>query len=78
MNTLSTLQEIIAANLGIPNSSVHPESRSSDFSEWNSVNHLLLIMEIERKFGLTFALGEISELDSVDKIFKRVEARSAR
>ena len=75
MNTLMELQEIIAANLGIPAASVHSGSRTSDLPGWDSLRHLSIVMDIEQKFGFKFAMEEIGGLDSVDKILKAVETR---
>lgn len=77
MDTLKELQQIIAAILGVPAASVHSESGASDFSEWDSVHHLLLMLEIEEKFGFKLALEEIPELDTVGKIMKAVQKRVA-
>ena len=35
---------------------------------WDSLGHLLLMMEIEKEFELRFDVNEMSELDSFDKI----------
>ena len=75
MTAINEIPEIIAANLGVPAVHVHPESRASDFSQWDSLRHLLLVMEIEEKFGCKFSLEEIAGLDSVDKIMLAVQKR---
>jgi acyl carrier protein len=77
VDNLTDLQQIIAATLEVPTSSVLPGSRASDFSAWDSVHHLLLILEIEQKFGFKFALEEIPDLDTVDKIMRAVQKRVA-
>jgi len=74
---ISEIPQIIAANLGVPAVHVRPESKASDFSEWDSLRHLLLVMEIEEKFGFKFALEEIARMDSVDKIVAAVQKRIA-
>ena len=73
----SQKKQIIAANLGVPAVNVRPESMALDFSEWDSLRRLLLVMEIEEKFGFKFALEEIASLDSVDKIVAAVQKRIA-
>ena len=78
MDTSKEIKQIIATTLGVSAANVHAESKASDFSEWDSVNHLLLVMELEQKFDLKFALEEIAELNSVDKIMKAVRKRLAQ
>lgn len=41
--------------------------------DWESLKHIELIMAIEEQFGITFNPEEIPELDSFDKILKKVE-----
>jgi acyl carrier protein len=75
VDTFEEIQTIVSASLGVPTSSVHPDSKATDFSGWDSVHHLVLIMDLEQKFGIKFSLSEIAELDSIEKIAKAVEKR---
>ena len=75
MDTFEEIQEIISANLAVPGASVRRDSKASDFPAWDSVNHLLLVMEIERRLGLKFTMDEIADLVSVDKIISAVEKK---
>ena len=78
MDNFEVIQKIISSHLNVPLASVRPDSKASDFAEWDSIHHLVLVMDIERELGLKFTMEEISELGSVDKILKAVEKRSAR
>ena len=40
---------------------------------WESLKHIELIMAIEDQFDITFSPKEIAELDSFDKILKKIE-----
>jgi acyl carrier protein len=75
VDTLVQVQNIIAATLGAPLARVHPQSKAADFPEWDSLRHLVLVIEIEQAFGCKFALEEIAELDSVEKIVTAVQQR---
>jgi acyl carrier protein len=77
MDVVTEVQKIISANLGVPLASVQPESKAVDFSNWDSIQHLLLVMEIEERFGFKFALEEIAGLDSVGNIMMAVQKRVA-
>jgi acyl carrier protein len=77
VDILQEIQGIIATTLAVPAAQVHAESKASDFSEWDSVHHLLLVMEIEQKFTFKVPLEEIAQLDSVDAILKAVQKRVA-
>ncbi len=75
MDIFREIQGIIATILGVPAAQVHAESKASDFAEWDSVHHLLLVMEIEQKFNFKVPLEEIAQLDSVDAIMRTVQKR---
>jgi acyl carrier protein len=75
VDTLEKIQKIIATNLGAAPASVGPGSKASDFPEWDSLRHLVLVMDIEQAFGFKFALDEIAQLDSVEKILTAVQKR---
>lgn len=42
--------------------------KPGDIEEWDSMGHMLLIMELEKEFGVTFEYDDILEMDSVGKI----------
>lgn len=75
METFEAIQEVISTTLNVPTNQIHSDSRASDFSEWDSVHHLILVMNLEQKFGFSFSLAEIAALDSVGKIVKAVQKR---
>jgi acyl carrier protein len=77
VDTLRLVQTIIAANLGAPIDAVRPDSTAAELPGWDSLKHLVLVMEIEGTFGLQFAMDEIADLDSVSKIVNAVERRRA-
>ena len=38
---------------------------AEDIEEWDSFNHINIIMQIEKDFNIKFALGELQELQNV-------------
>lgn len=72
MDSSKEIQKIIATNLGVPTGAVTGESKASDFADWDSLRHLLIVIDIEQAFALKFDLAEIAGLDSVEKIGKSV------
>ncbi len=45
--------------------------------EWDSLNHLNLIVELENSFDLGLSMEEIEEINSVNDIIKLVASRKA-
>lgn len=44
----------------------------SQISEWDSIFHLSLIVDLESKYDLSFTIEEIENLDSVKKIIDKI------
>jgi acyl carrier protein len=46
-----------------------------DIQDWDSINHLNLIIELEDVFNITFSVEEIQELDSFEKILQLLTSK---
>lgn len=46
--------------------------QKSQISEWDSIFHLSLIVDLESKYNLSFTIEEIENLDSVKKIIDKI------
>ena len=68
----SDLFKIFAKVFGLIDDSVNMSTSQQNLENWDSLNHILLIVEIEKKFDIKFKVGEIGELDSVKKIYEKV------
>ena len=68
----SDLFKIFAKVFGLMDNSINMGTSQENLENWDSLNHILLIVEIEKKFDIKFKVGEISELNSVKKIFERI------
>ena len=68
----SDLFKIIAKVFGLMDNSINMSTSQENLENWDSLNHILLIVEIEKKFDIKFKVGEIGELNSVEKIFERI------
>ena len=66
------LFKIFAKVFGLMDNSINMSTSQKNLENWDSLNHILLIVEIERKFNIKFKVGEIGELNSVKKIFEKV------
>jgi acyl carrier protein len=60
------------------NESIHitREMSANDLSEWNSLNHMLLISEVENIFSIKFKLKELNKMrnvgDMIDLIISKL------
>jgi len=46
------------------------ETNADDIDKWDSLNHINLVMAIEKEFNIKFALGELQELENVGDMIK--------
>jgi acyl carrier protein len=74
----SRVRELLAQVLDVPAASVGPEFSTSSSGAWTSLNHLMLISQIESEFGVVFSNQEIKELTSftaiVDTLGRRLDS----
>ncbi|MFH1073033.1 MAG: acyl carrier protein [Nanoarchaeota archaeon] len=68
MNTETKLVSIISTVLSLQKEKVTKELSQENEKAWDSVNHLLLINEIEKEFKLTIPLEASITLTSYKKI----------
>ena len=52
------------------------ESNLKDFSNWDSMNHMILITQIETEFDIQFTGDEIADLKTVGCILNLVNNKS--
>lgn len=52
-----------------------PDVHASEISGWDSLNHVTLVMELEKEFGLEFDLFEALELTGADAIIGFIDRK---
>ena len=71
------VRDLLAQVLDVPAASVGPEFSAGSSSAWTSLNHLMLISQIESEFGVVFSNQEIRELTSFTAIVETLGRRLA-
>jgi len=72
------VRELLAQVLDVPSASIGPDFSAASAPSWTSLNHLMLISQVESAFGVFFTSEEIRGLTSFDGIVKAVvEHRSS-
>ena len=59
----------------VPESTVGPEFSAASAGSWTSLNHLMLISQLESEFGVVFSNQEMRELTSYGAIVTTLERR---
>jgi acyl carrier protein len=62
------VQGIMADLFSVPIAQVLPETSPDTLDNWDSLQHLNLVLTLEQRFGVQFAPQEIEKLSSVEMI----------
>jgi len=49
------------------------DGEHEEFDEWDSLTHMNLVSALEEHFGISFNVDDISEMESVTKVFSTVK-----
>tara|TARA_B100001758_G_C18145960_1_gene471453 strand:- start:207 stop:437 length:231 start_codon:yes stop_codon:yes gene_type:complete len=70
---IEDLIKIISKNTGINESLINENSQATDFSKWDSIAHVKIMVELENKIKKKISTSKMSELNSIPKILKFIE-----
>lgn len=62
--TDARLKELFSEVFEIDPDSVEPDTSPENLDEWDSFGHMRLIMAVEKAFGLTLTMAQISKIES--------------
>lgn len=51
------------------------ETTSSDIEDWDSLNHINLVVSIEKEFGMKFSMGETQKMKNVGEMVTILQSR---
>lgn len=57
---------------------VYPETTADDIEDWDSLEHINLIVALEEEFGMKFTMGEITGMKDVGESVDLILARATR
>jgi acyl carrier protein len=55
-----------------------PETTADDVEGWDSMNHIFIVVELEKRFGVKFQAAEMEELKNVGELVTLVKEKLAR
>ncbi len=56
---------------------VTPATTAADVEEWDSLNHIRLVLSIEKGFGLRFSAAEVGSLKNVGEFVELIQSKAA-
>ncbi len=75
MNTMDTLNDIFRQVFDDPSIVIKRETTADDVDEWDSLSHINLVIAVETKFNIKFALGELQALKNVGEMVDLIEKK---
>jgi acyl carrier protein len=54
---------------------VTPEMTAADLEGWDSLNHIRLVVSVERAFGISFSAAQVNRLKNVGEFVELIEAK---
>ena len=64
------IKKVMASVFLVDENEISDDISQSNFEKWESLQHLMLIVEIESEFGVSFEPEEIVEMTSLELIEK--------
>lgn len=55
-----------------------PATTADDVEGWDSMNHIFIVVELEKRFGVKFQAAEMEELKNVGELATLVEQKLAK
>jgi acyl carrier protein len=71
------VEEIVATMFNVPVDTVSLASSPATTESWDSMGHLMLVLEIEQQFGVQFAPEDVEEIADVRSIVDLVQRKQA-
>jgi acyl carrier protein len=70
------LDEIFRQVLDDPAIELKPNMTADDVEGWDSMNHIFIVVEIEKRFGIKFQAAEMEELKNVGELAELVKRKT--
>ena len=76
---LGDVAEVIRDVVDLPDLTVNSQTSAENVEEWDSFNHINIVVAIEARFGIQFLTAEIEQLKNVGDLVALIEEKlSAR
>ncbi len=72
---LTKLEEIFREVFMEESITLTPETQSSDIDDWDSLNHVLLLSQVEGEFGMKFQAQEARCMKNVGEMVNIIQER---
>ena len=74
---LAKLTEIFRDLFELPELVLDKNMSAEDIDEWDSVNHVMLVVEVERQFKIKFNTAEVEQMNNVGDLVQIIIGKVA-
>ena len=74
-DTFSRLQEVFRQVFDDDELVIEPKTTAADIEGWDSINHVNLVLAVERAFGVRLAASGIANLKNVGELANLLDAQ---
>jgi acyl carrier protein len=75
---MNELNKIFSKILGLNEDAINEDISKENTEEWDSFNHLLLISEVEKTFGITFSILEIENIKDYKTLKNLIDKKEVK
>ena len=76
--TYDALNEVFRQVLEDDSIALTPATTAADVEGWDSMNHIFIVVELEKRFGVKFHAAEMEELKNVGELAGLVQQKVAK
>jgi acyl carrier protein len=77
VSTIERLQEVFRDVFDDDELTITPETTADDVEDWDSLQHVTLVVNVEAAFGVKFSSLEVAGLKNVGQLVALVEAKQS-
>ncbi len=74
---MKTFNQIVQELFNIKEEAIRDELSSKDIPNWDSMNYLLFVAELEKNFNISFTMDEVMNAQTLGDLRKLVEHRAS-
>jgi acyl carrier protein len=78
MNVMEELQQVFRSAFNDGAIVINHTTTAKDVEEWDSLSHVGLVLEAEKRFGIRFNTAEIALLENVGEFVQIIRRRTGR
>ena len=78
MNVIEELQQVFRSAFNDGAIVIDPTTTAKDVEEWDTLSHVGLVLEAEKRFGIRFNTAEIALLENVGEFVQIIRRRTGR